>query len=128
MTLQRRISTELGSNSILIEDIVTNLGFSPQPHLILYHCNLGFPLVSEHTRLMVDVEDTIPRDADAVVGLDQWSEFQAPTPGYSEQVFRHVPRANDEGKVNVVLRILNLAWVCGSVSSNNNFHIWWNGK
>lgn len=101
LALNRRISTELGSNAILIEDTVTNLGFSPQPHLILYHCNLGFPLVSEQTRLMVDVEDTIPRDADAVVGLEQWSEFQAPTAGYSEQVFRHVPRADDEGKVSV---------------------------
>ncbi len=101
LALHRRISTELGSTRVLLEDTVTNLGFSPQPHLILYHCNLGFPLVSEHTRLVVDVEDTIPRDADAEVGVDRWSEFQPPTPGYSEQVFRHVPRADNEGKVNV---------------------------
>lgn len=100
LILHRRISTELGSNSISIEDTVTNVGFVLQPHLILYHCNLGFPLVSEHTRLNVDVEETFPRDADAEVGLDKWSEFQVPTPGYREQVFRHIPRTDDDGKVS----------------------------
>lgn len=101
LALHRRITTELGSNTILIEDTVTNLGFASQPHLILYHCNLGFPLVSEHTRLVADVEETLPRDADAEVGVEKWSEFQMPTAGYREQVFRHVPRADDEGKVDV---------------------------
>ncbi|MCP4166799.1 MAG: aldose 1-epimerase family protein [Chloroflexi bacterium] len=101
--LQRRISTALGSNAILLEDTITNQGFEPQPHLILYHCNLGFPLLSEHARLLVDVEDTIPRDADAEPGIDRCFEFQAPTPGYKEQVFRHVPNVDAEGKVHAVV-------------------------
>ena len=51
LVLRRRISTTLGSNCIRIEDIITNEGFDPAPHMLLYHFNLGFPLVSENTRL-----------------------------------------------------------------------------
>ena len=103
LVLRRRISTRLGSSRIQIEDAVTNEGFSPQPHMILYHFNLGFPLVSEESRLHLDAEQTIPRDEDAAAGLADWSRFQPPTAGYREQVFRHVPTADEEGQVHVEL-------------------------
>src|SRR5262249_46807198 len=51
IVLRRRIATRLGSNQIQISDSVTNEGFSPQPHMILYHFNLGFPLLSPATQL-----------------------------------------------------------------------------
>jgi len=64
---------------------------------LLYHINLGFPLVGPNTRLSVEGVEVIPRDADAEVGLGQWSEFQVPTAGYREQVFRHQPQAAENG-------------------------------
>ncbi len=103
LVLRRRISTRLGSSRIRIADTVTNEGFSPQPHMILYHFNLGFPLVSEDARLHLDAEQTIPRDEDAAAGLADWSRFQPPTAGYREQVFRHVPTPDEEGQVHVEL-------------------------
>ncbi|MEE8390595.1 MAG: DUF4432 family protein [Anaerolineae bacterium] len=69
--------------------------------MILYHFNLGFPLLSEDTQLHVEVEETVPRDADAEAGLAEWMNFQPPTPRYREQVFRHVPVADADGKVRV---------------------------
>ncbi|MGA9350585.1 MAG: aldose 1-epimerase family protein [Anaerolineae bacterium] len=101
LVLRRRISTRLGSNKIRIEDVVTNEGFAPQPHMILYHFNLGFPLVSENSRLHLEVQETVPRDKDAEPGLADWGSFQPPTAGYREQVFRHMPKADDDGKVRV---------------------------
>jgi hypothetical protein len=102
LLLRRRIATALGSNKIRIDDTVVNEGFTAWPHMLLYHINLGFPLIGPHTRLQVDsiVE---PRDADAEVGLDHWSEFQTPIAGYREQVFRHqlTSVANGEARVNI---------------------------
>jgi hypothetical protein len=95
LVLRRRISTRLGTSKIRVEDVITNEGFTPHPHLILYHVNLGFPLLSETSRLSIDVEETIPRDADAEAGVADWGVFQPPTPGYREQVFIHTPRAGD---------------------------------
>jgi hypothetical protein len=103
LVLRRRISSRLGSNRIRIEDVVTNEGFAPQPHMILYHFNLGFPLVSEDSRLHLEAESTVPRDADAQVGLAEWDKLQPPTAGYREQVFRHVLAADEGGKVHVEL-------------------------
>jgi hypothetical protein len=103
LVLQRRITTALGSKSLRIEDVVTNDGFEPSPHMILYHFNLGFPIVSEYTQLHLQAKSTQPRDADAQVGLENWEHFQLPTPGYREQVFIHRPRVDRDGNATVVL-------------------------
>jgi len=97
LVLRRRISTALGSNRISIEDIITNQGFDPVPHMLLYHFNLGFPLVSENTHLHLEAEETLPRDAIAQSGLKEWDQYQLPTPGYQEQVFIHRISANKQG-------------------------------
>jgi hypothetical protein len=89
LVLRRQISTALGSNCIRINDSITNEGFDPAPHMLLYHFNLGFPLVSENTRLHLQAQETLPRDDVAESGLHKWDQFQAPTPGYQEQVFIH---------------------------------------
>lgn len=103
LVLRRRISTRLGSNRIQIEDQVANEGFASQPHMILYHFNLGFPLLSEDAHLQVEVEGTVPRDADAEAGLADWMRFQPPTRGYREQVFHHTPVADADGQAQVFL-------------------------
>jgi hypothetical protein len=120
LVLRRRISTRLGANSIRIEDEVSNEGFAPHPHMILYHFNLGFPLLSEHARLQVEVEETVPRDADAEAGLADWMNFQPPTEGYRELVFRHVPVTDAAGRVQVELQNpalgMGLRWTYDSLS------------
>ena len=103
LVLRRRISSRLGSNRITLEDVVTNEGFAPQPHMILYHFNLGFPLLSEDSRLHLEAQETFPRNRDAESGLSEWRNLQTPTAGYAEQVFRHELAADDEGKVHVEL-------------------------
>jgi hypothetical protein len=103
LVLRRRISTCLGSNRIRIEDEVANEGSASQPHMILYHFNLGFPLLSEDAHLQVEVEGTAPRDADAEAGLADWMRFQPPTSGYREQAFHHAPVADADGRVQVWL-------------------------
>ena len=89
--LQRRLSTRLGSKRLQIEDTVTNEGFTPQPHMLLYHFNTGFPLLSPATRLELQASETEPRDDDAKAGMADWRTFQVPTAGYREQVFIHTP-------------------------------------
>ena len=101
LVLRRTISTRLGSSSIRIHDVVTNEGFSSWSHMILYHFNLGFPLISPVSQLDLPAEHTEPRDADAEAGLSTWQSIDAPTPGYREQVFRHVLAADRDQKARV---------------------------
>jgi hypothetical protein len=103
LVLKRQISTALGSNRIRIEDIITNEGFEPAPHMLLYHFNLGFPLISENAHLYLNTEGTFPRDEAAQSGMDAWDRFQLPTQGYQEQVFIHRPETDENGFTSVAL-------------------------
>lgn len=52
LQLRRTISSTLGEPAIRIRDVVTNAGNTPQPNMILYHCNFGWPLVDEGTEIV----------------------------------------------------------------------------
>ncbi|HNS50225.1 MAG TPA: aldose 1-epimerase family protein [Anaerolineae bacterium] len=99
LLLHRRITTSLGATSFLVEDCVRNEGYRPAPHMILYHCNLGFPIVSPESSLEVDDISVRPRDAAAAAGLERHAYFDPPVPGYPEQVFFHLPRPGPDGQV-----------------------------
>jgi hypothetical protein len=88
-----------------LEDVVTNEGFSPQPHMILYHFNTGYPLLDETAHLKVKVDKTLAQDAEAESDLANWMNFQVPTQGYQQQVFHHLPAADRDGKV--VIELIN---------------------
>lgn len=103
LRLTRRISAKLGANTILIEDTVTNMGGAPAPHMLLYHCNLGFPLLSPEATFVTQSRSVTPRDADAAAGLETFRALQSPTVGYREQVFYHDMAADHAGDVRVAL-------------------------
>lgn len=89
LELHRRIKTASGSTTLSIADTVTNRGFDRQPHMMLYHMNFGWPLIDSTTRLTIPSAAVTARDEDAAAGLDQYCEFQPPTPGFREQVYIH---------------------------------------
>lgn len=98
LLLTRKISTRLGADSLTIEDTVLNEGFRPSPHMLLYHCNFGFPVVSPQSEILTNDESVRPRDARAEKGFDQHNRFEGPAgPDYDEQVFFHKPRVDAEG-------------------------------
>lgn len=103
LLLTRTISTKLGSNSLVIEDTVRNEGFRDTPFEILYHCNFGFPVVSPASELLVNDERVTPRDDAARAGLSEHAKFDAPDPGYAEQVFFHAPRVGPDGFVRAAI-------------------------
>ena len=102
LLLTRTITCRLGEPKLTIEDRVENQGSAPAPHMILYHFNPGFPILSAQSRL--DVSSTVqPRDAVAAPGLARHNRFEAPTPGYAEQVFYHQVAADTEGFAQAAL-------------------------
>ena len=105
LCLTRRISAKLGEPRLTIEDRVENLGYAPAPHMILYHCNFGFPLLGPNSRLAAPSLKVEPRDDVAVQGVDQHATFEKPTPGYAEQCFFHHLTADEAGFV--VVKLIN---------------------
>lgn len=109
LVLTRRISTKLGANSFSMRDTITNHGFRAAPHMILYHVNFGFPVVSPDSEVLLDEEAVRPRDARAEKGFGQQNHFENPARDYPEQVFFHKPRADAQGyaRGSIVNRALN---------------------
>ena len=99
LTLTRRISARLGENKLTVHDCICNAGFEPVPIVILYHCNFGFPVVSEHSVLRVPSAQCEPRDAAAQVGADTWSKLELPQTGYAERVYFHTMTPDEDGFV-----------------------------
>ena len=87
ISLTREITTKMGSTSLSVTDTVENCGFNAQPFMHLYHCNFGYPIVSEDTKLYTSPAKVEPRDEEARSGLSAYNVCQKPTHDFSEHVF-----------------------------------------
>jgi galactose mutarotase-like enzyme len=68
---------------------------------VLYHVNLGWPLLDEGVTVEIPAAKVTPRDADAEAGFDTRYEISAPVAGFREQVFVH------EGSTEGYARVTN---------------------
>jgi hypothetical protein len=103
LLLTRRIETKLGARSLTVSDTVENVGYRDSPHMLLYHCNFGFPVVSPDTNLVIDDMAVEPRDPVSAQGLASHTRFEVPQMNCAEQVFFHHPRPDATGLVTVAL-------------------------
>jgi len=103
LELTRRITARLGETRLVLSDSVENLGFHRTPHMILYHFNLGFPLLDSSAELLTVSPHVTPRDEAARLGLDAYPRFTEPIAGFQEQVFYHDLEADDQGYVTAAL-------------------------
>lgn len=114
LELARRIEAELGGRSLEISDRVTNRGFRRTPHALLYHVNLGWPVVAAETRLTMPLERTVfhahDPHATSIGPIDQ----APPQSGFREQVYEHALRKEPGGTVPVLLANPGFAGLPGS--------------
>lgn len=97
IVLDREISCNSPENKITIEDSVENYGFKKEPLMLLYHFNLGYPLLNENAYLLAPTQELKPRDSEAENEKNSHDLFQKPTQGYIEQVFYHNLKTNENG-------------------------------
>jgi Domain of unknown function (DUF4432) len=97
LRVERSVRTWTGTGRAELTDRTTNLGDRPEPAPLLYHVNLGPPLLDEDAQVWVDSERVLPRDADAAAGIARWAAPGKPEPGAGELVFEHELAAGDEG-------------------------------
>lgn len=112
--LIRRIEAEVGSNSVTVSDKVINRGFQSTPHMILYHINLGWPLLDHGTefRAPTSMSSLV---GEGIVENPNIFRFQSgPETSSSERVFDHMVVPDANGKVNVALINRNYRWDNGS--------------
>jgi hypothetical protein len=115
LQLTREITARLGENRFTIHDVVENLAGRPEAHMILYHFNVGFPLLDEGSRLEVEVNrtDGLDERAQAIVGRAR--QVQGPAYGYQEEVVVHDVKTDADGWATA--RMVNPAFAGGQTLS-----------
>ncbi len=102
MVLNRQISTMLGARSIHLQDTVENQGFDEQEHMLVYHCNLGFPLMDETTELVAPSAEVEGLQDFAQETIDSHTRFAAPKP-IDERVYYHRLHSDENGATQVAV-------------------------
>lgn len=112
LELKRTIRIPMMGADITVSDEITNLGFKEEEYALLYHCNFGYPLISEQARLeLPENRKTTPRTPFAATGLGRETTFDAPAPGEEERVFFHENMEHKAALVNEVLHTrVEMTW------------------
>jgi hypothetical protein len=107
---------------------VENIGWQQSPLMILFHINIGWPILDQSTEFFAPstrVKQYIdPNNQHTTTG--QHDQFDRPQPDFQEQVFLHDMQADDNNHVYVVLanrdfnreHASNLDGAVGSTSLN----------
>lgn len=107
MTLTRTVRTRLGSKGFKIKDFIENHGFSPQPLMVMYHINLGFPLLGPSAKFIGPIKTTSAGNEPA----KQMSDCCAvpyPQHGYKDQIFLHDMAADEKGRTFMAIKNLDI--------------------
>ena len=88
LEVHREIRIPIAGAKVTVTDTLVNQSPRAEAFMQVYHCNFGYPLLSEHARLILpEARRTLPRTEFAKTGLGRECEFDAPIPGEEERVF-----------------------------------------
>ena len=89
LRLHRQIRVSLKENSFRILDTVENTGVREEPMEILYHMNMGYPLLDEDSVVTIPACKVIPRNEHAAENIDACLKMEKPQADYEECCFYH---------------------------------------
>jgi hypothetical protein len=104
LRLTAAVTTSFNSASFTLNDTVENFGGTPATMQMLYHINIGQPLLDPGSRLVAPVAKVAPRNAHAATGIGAWQTFPAPMAGYQEQVYFAELTGDRQGNTQVLLK------------------------
>lgn len=83
LVLHRKVTTKIGSSRIEISDTLENRGWRDEEYCLLYHVNVGYPMLDDGCELQDFAEEVIPRN--------EWAKKHAAMRSVMEE-----PQANRE--------------------------------
>lgn len=89
LRMSREIRVSLRSNEFSIQDTIENTGDTRQPFEILYHMNMGYPMLDEDSILEIPSAEVLPRDEHAAEDIGNWMHMMKPEAGYVERCYYH---------------------------------------
>ena len=97
LSLEVHMRFRVGSPIIEITDTVTNQSSRSTSMQLLYHINVGQPLLEAGSKLSAPIRKLSPRNDYSAKSIDTWSTYAPPSPGFAEQVYFADPFADENG-------------------------------
>ncbi len=103
LRLKSTVRLQVGSRKLNIQDIVLNASARPSSMQLLYHINIGSPVLEGGSQVHIPTERIVPRNTHAAKDIATWNQYTEPTDGYAEQVYFAKPIADESGWTTTLL-------------------------
>lgn len=104
LVLTRRYTARLGESRYYLHDEVTNAGYLPAVHMLLYHINVGFPFLDETSELFAPTRNpqslSVGKNPDS---NEDYKWFSAPQKNWVMEGYELEMLPADDGLVRVAL-------------------------
>ena len=99
LVLEREYVVSLDENKFTMTDTVKNIGSSETPYEIMYHCNMGYPLLCEDTEIKIPSGEIVARNEHSMTGLADCLRVESPQAEYEEMCFYH--KLSEKAEVSI---------------------------
>ena len=87
LVMNRTYRFSYSENTFEVSDTVTNEADVTSPYMIMYHCNMGYPLLSENSIVTIPNHSVVPRDAEAKKYLNSALQMEKPQAQFQERCY-----------------------------------------
>lgn len=87
LLLERTCCCSKAENTLQIHDKIQNIGTKTEPYMLLYHFNLGYPLLDADTQVVIPHHSVTGRNAHAAEDLANCLRMEPPQPDYEERCY-----------------------------------------
>lgn len=89
LVLHRTYRFSYTENSITLDDTVKNEGDTESPCMVMYHCNMGYPLLDESSVLTIPHSIVLGFTDNATEHIDTALQMEKPQDGYVERCYEY---------------------------------------
>ena len=87
LVLKRKVFSAIGADSVTVEDTLCNDGFKAEEYCLLYHINVGYPMLDDGAKLVANVKKTDGRTAWATQNAATMYEMSDCVPNQEETCY-----------------------------------------
>lgn len=122
LVMNRVYTISYTENVFTVNDTVTNEADTQSPYMIMYHCNMGYPLLNENSLVKIPNNAVQARNEHARKYIDSALQMEKPQPCYEECCYYYDVKENDNiAKVGIFSSIINKGLIMEYVSSQAKY-------
>ena len=100
LVLNRKYMISTNENVFCFQDRIENRGDRREGFEVLYHMNMGYPLLDENSVITIPSEKVVPRNEHAAEDIENWMHMEKPVQGYEERCYYHY-FPDENGKASI---------------------------